>query len=1667
MASSNSSVFSWEQLVDKFMMDIQIKNPEKMQEMMTKIGPDQSNEDMFSFIWNMEETHRILTPNTVLRPPNTIKSNAEADKNKVMGDKHLKLGDYDKALMCYNMCLRFALHPPITLTDGNRNQLYPDKKSSSGKNNVSVRAKNSTGWGKYGALARGYYARALLLFKMKQYDLCIRDTELTLELGCPVAIRKELSHLRSTCLHHKAKSELTIGLYDGKGKDAFACLCPSPPRLEEINLNMPSLSAAVKLTYSTSQGRHLVAARDIHPGELLGVEASYVSSLHAAHTSNFCIVCLKRCGALLPCHTCNKVGYCSDECRKEGMMSHWQECPVLPIFHNIDMGDNPVRAYKVMMKVGYTALKNSLPQLQSEAINKSPKDLGFNSEGAIYGTDYSSVFHLITNKDKRPRSDILKRCLQAFIVTKLLVKSKRYFITNDGVAFTPSQEDLVMTGSTLIHHLMSFTCNTDSINELKVITDDYSKNPVEAFGGGLFPTMCLFNHSCNQSCFKTSYGHVIAVRSARFIPVGGPLTVSYGCRYDMHSVWTRKQFLLEQFHFFCTCEACDNMWRVSHELPTIKLKCVQCLETVDPGRKKCTPCNIEYIKCVPVSGSPNLYTYNYNQIKKMITRAAAEYRQARYNIMEKGSTSSEDKKKVIKMVELICKYMVEPNAFSEASCVLISYYDRLGSIVHYQPQVRHKMANEDEVTLLFEQNSVTQVQDILNKTRNDIERKKEDLRVMVGERYRDLIEAADTIAEMQSSAEAVCENIQTMEGLCGSLQQRGLIGFKTQIIQSNNKDNCAVTGTHYSVAVQVRVLVGAPETLWSLTEQGRHLHASQLLLLALHTHTALNLAPSASQVSSWFPVIERQWINITQFRSTIVRGCSSLISSEVDDIEGIVDAVVSVMLVEGGGMEDALTQVLRLRHSALTAALLPRPSATAKAQISHFTTLFLASLTILHAVFVEESDGRSQVEKRVEEVVSGREEASSPIALLQESSLTLSFLPHSIRTFRPTVQGNTMTLGKELIRKKVGIWLETVLQEASQALTKLLSYTTSIKALAMIRSSVWEVCQERLDLQYWDKVTSEVCGMSLDPWECVVRGVVMDRAKAVVASQLSTAREATVQMLTTLTNDILSNQKVCQEEGDVSGFVWNESNGDLPLHVGWTPAATRPLTQAGGLYHKTRGYTSRLQSICRALNSRLLALLQDVSYFSSESEKKDRLNSSGNEIGIGGGWKSVSEDYHILLTYLQDASCLTFTQMVKELEEVAGSHFINPEKSNNFDEDLSHHPFTCGHPLPPSVVVVVVAWRLCLALTNVCHQMQLCTSAASLTNPDFARRASAGSKIETEAWAGVRTSLTEAGCRLFRLLLGSLTTSLNKELKEALKGQLSAHLQTSLTIFPTWEVVEIEEEGEGGRVVKSSIHVPAHPTPTLTRALTHYCLSLNKLAAHTIARGNQSIASDGGCEAVVSAYQSVLTDSTTITQTLALQLIFDLRFIQTLLLPRDNKVTGGQVAAMVHTLEGNVDPFDLDVFSPHLSSRVRQAAHRAQVLLGAILPRDRLSQASRTPSQTSPSTAISNNNALPIILAMEIPRFSNVPLPTSSKSSTSSLPTTNPNSLPNSVSAPSLAGMAAGLGEQTLKKHTSSKESSPAVGKREMSAAALSASRSAASLFSAMSSSWFGSSSTS
>lgn len=68
--------------------------------------------------------------------------------------------------------------------------------------------------------------------------------------------------------------------------------------------------------------------------------------------------------------------------------------------------------------------------------------------------------------------------------------------------------------------------------------------------------------------------------------------------------------------------------------------------------------------------------------------------------------------------------------------------------------------------------------------------------------------------------------------------------------------------------------------------------------------------------------------------------------------KAVLDALVSVMLVEGCGWAEALSRVLELRRTALMEAIAPTPSATAKTQIANFTKLFMGTLDIVFAIFV-------------------------------------------------------------------------------------------------------------------------------------------------------------------------------------------------------------------------------------------------------------------------------------------------------------------------------------------------------------------------------------------------------------------------------------------------------------------------------------------------------------------------------------------------------------------------------------------------------------------------------------------------------------------------------------------------------------------------------------------
>lgn len=74
---------------------------------------------------------------------------------------------------------------------------------------------------------------------------------------------------------------------------------------------------------------------------------------------------------------------------------------------------------------------------------------------------------------------------------------------------------------------------------------------------------------------------------------------------------------------------------------------------------------------------------------------------------------------------------------------------------------------------LFETHGAEEIRGLERQVRAEIEHKKEELRQMVGERYRDLIEAADTIGQMRRCAEGLVDAVKATDQYCARLRLAG------------------------------------------------------------------------------------------------------------------------------------------------------------------------------------------------------------------------------------------------------------------------------------------------------------------------------------------------------------------------------------------------------------------------------------------------------------------------------------------------------------------------------------------------------------------------------------------------------------------------------------------------------------------------------------------------------------------------------------------------------------------------------------------------------------------------------------------------------------------------------------------------------------------------------
>lgn len=115
-------------------------------------------------------------------------------------------------------------------------------------------------------------------------------------------------------------------------------------------------------------------------------------------------------------------------------------------------------------------------------------------------SDYCNVYNLCTHSDRRNTNDLFQRSTMSVILLQFLQKGN-FFEKNIGKL----SEDEEYIGALILHHLQLLQFNAHEISELQFNSEfpgDINKAKSTFIAGGLFPTLALFNHSCEPGIVR-------------------------------------------------------------------------------------------------------------------------------------------------------------------------------------------------------------------------------------------------------------------------------------------------------------------------------------------------------------------------------------------------------------------------------------------------------------------------------------------------------------------------------------------------------------------------------------------------------------------------------------------------------------------------------------------------------------------------------------------------------------------------------------------------------------------------------------------------------------------------------------------------------------------------------------------------------------------------------------------------------------------------------------------------------------------------------------------------------------------------------------------------------------------------------------------------------------
>lgn len=866
--------------------------------------------------------------------------------------------------------------------------------------------------------------------------------------------------------------------------------------------------------------------------------------------------------------------------------------------------------------------------------------------------------------------------------------------------------------------------------------------------------------------------------------------------------------------------------------------------------------------------------------------------------------------------------------------------------------------------VLFERYNTAEIRRIERKVRGEIEQKKEELRQMVGERYRDLIDAADTIGEMRQCSESVVQSIQDMHQYCVRLKQG-----TSSASSCRRESQRQWQEKFYTMASQIKLLLEIPERIWSAMEASQYLQATQLYLLCCHLHSLLQLEAATgghySPILARFPILVRQVATTGHFRSTILLDSRSLLRGRAVSDQAIAEALVSTMLLEDSSPRQALADFLLARKASIHQLLnQPQHGAGIKAQVCSLVELLVTTLFQAYAVFCLPPEGGSRPGEgglscgmlfSILENVTSTTSAAKDRKVLQEETSTDScfkYLPPSITEFQPTLRTLAQPIQREQLRDTLQQWINTCKEDICRGVGSLLVYVKSLKGLAAIRDAVWDLLSTDSISQHWSTVCQRLLERPLAVWDDFLQQLFLKRLQAITKEETEVISASSVQLLTSAVRD-LEGQTIhtssgtnngsgrgAQYELDVASFLWSESPGDLLSDAGWVSVTQRGQQHPrSSLAMKTQALTPCVQNFCSSLDAKLKARLDDLQYYlPSQDTASDsvsvKITSGPTESSSASSFNRFT-DSPAVEEALRDG-CVACVR-----------HILSSIRSE----------LAAASPDPACLSSVLFMARLCQSMGELCPNLKHCilgkqrgSEATAKGTPRQGKKlgkARAATEVSPAQanWAGLKEELLACSMEAYRIWSSALSKVLLDTFGTALHAESAGAILTTAT---NWEDLEIQEEAESGSSVTSKIRLPVQPSWFVQSLLFQLCVEVNRVGGHALPRPTLQELLQACLTQALHHYDSLTQQALSrerafpMTQNRALQLLFDLRYLNTTLGSRleEGKSSRSHQDPRFHEvcdwLEGYIDPFDLDVFTPPLNTNLNRLSQRTSVLLGLL-----------------------------------------------------------------------------------------------------------------------------------